>query len=398
MNIHYRFIKIILSLFLLVSFSACAETVKLTQTEMQIYTGQNFEPRDFLSDTLLNNQDIEISNGVNTDIPGEYEVTYTLGGSKAVLKVEVLKDPITLILQNAIIETRSTFNPKEFISIEDRTIDIRIDSNVDPNKAGDYIVVYSYFSLEKVLNVQVRDLEINLPQSSISIDLGSGFDPKDYITSNFPASSNLSIQNNVDTNKIGKYQVTYETETSSLVLDVNVKDVSPILTTSSASIRQGSTFDPISYLVTEDRNNKDIIIDNKVNTSVPGSYQVTYRLGEVVKTLAVTVTRTTTTTTTQPTNPTVSTSYTLKVLSLTSPVSPNENATIKVQGKAGKQYTITVYYKSGPSKADGLGSKTADANGVVSWTWRIGPRTSAGNWRITITGDGKTLNTYITVR
>ena len=89
--------------------------------------------------------------------------------------------------------------------------------------------------------------------------------------------------------------------------------------------------------------------------------------------------------------------YELSVIFLTSPVSPNENATITIKGTPGEEYSITVYYKSGPSKADGLDDKIADADGEVSWTWKIGPRTSAGDWEILISGDAESISEYITV-
>ncbi|MDR1642112.1 MAG: hypothetical protein LBT59_20680 [Clostridiales bacterium] len=40
------------------------------------------------------------------------------------------------------------------------------------------------------------------------------------------------------------------------------------------------------------------------------------------------------------------------------------------------------------SKADGLGNKTSDSNGMVSWTWKIGGRTSIGPFRATVEGGG----------
>jgi hypothetical protein len=83
----------------------------------------------------------------------------------------------------------------------------------------------------------------------------------------------------------------------------------------------------------------------------------------------------------------------LEVLSLTSPVSAGSNASIRVKTLPGANCTITVHYKSGPSSAAGLEPKAADANGEVSWRWKVGSRTSPGNWRIVVTAshDGKTV-------
>ncbi len=44
----------------------------------------------------------------------------------------------------------------------------------------------------------------------------------------------------------------------------------------------------------------------------------------------------------------------------------------------------SVIYKSGPSTAAGLGPKTAGGDGVVSWTWKVGTRTTTGTWPINI--------------
>lgn len=402
MKNRFNISKLILGLSLIFSLTACSQNIELLENEIQIYVGQQFNPEDFLVDSLKNNDSIEILNGVDLNTPGNYEVVYTLSKSQGILKVTILDDPITLTAKSIVLEAGTKFDPNDYISEESRKNNIEIISNIDLSKPGDYIVVYSYSSIEKVLDVTVKNLEILLLESSITIDFGSAFDPKDYILTDFPNSSNLEIKHNVDANKVGNYLVSYLVRDETINLNVEVKDVSPILTTSTATIKHGSTFNPLTYLIDSDRTNSNIIIDDKVDTNVSGTYLVTYKLGEITKTLSVNVSnpiqQTQPTQPTQTVTPTQPSTYNLSVISLTSPVSPNENATIIVQGKAGKQYSITVYYKSGPSSAAGLEPKVADENGRVSWTWKIGPRTTAGDWKITITGDGKTLNTSITVR
>ena len=78
-------------------------------------------------------------------------------------------------------------------------------------------------------------------------------------------------------------------------------------------------------------------------------------------------------------------------------VGRNEKATVAIIGKAGVTYDIDVYYKSGESSAKGLEDQTADANGFVSWTWKIGPSTAAGTYRIEVTGNGVSQTVYFTV-
>jgi hypothetical protein len=108
------------------------------------------------------------------------------------------------------------------------------------------------------------------------------------------------------------------------------------------------------------------------------------------------------TTTPATTTPSPTTELTLEIVSVTSPVSPGQNATLVAKIAPGAACDITVYYKSGPSTAQGLYPKTADNNGSVSWTWMVGTRTTPGSWRIVVTATlgGKTVSqtTYFTVQ
>jgi competence protein ComEC len=74
----------------------------------------------------------------------------------------------------------------------------------------------------------------------------------------------------------------------------------------------------------------------------------------------------------------------LQIVSVTSPVKPGSSATLQALTAPGATCKITVYYKSGPSKAAGLGDKAADAAGNVSWTWKVGSNTTPGTWRIVV--------------
>jgi beta-lactamase superfamily II metal-dependent hydrolase len=91
----------------------------------------------------------------------------------------------------------------------------------------------------------------------------------------------------------------------------------------------------------------------------------------------------------------------LEIASVTSPVSPGAYATLEARAPPGAQCTIAVYYKSGLSTAPGLYPKQADNNGDVSWTWKVGTRTTPGSWRIVVTAtyEGQTVSqqTYFTV-
>jgi hypothetical protein len=381
-------LKVIFLTLIIAGLTACSPDFSLTHSDVQLYVGQSFDPYVYVDENVEHDK-LNITHNVSMSIPGEYDAQYEYENVKRNLKVTVLPDPIVLSTHSLSLETGDVFSPLSYLNPSSKTQEISVVNNVNTDAEGDYIVIYSFSGIEKILNVSVKDLKISIPNSNVIIDLGSNFNPNDYIEVNIENSKKLSITNNVDSSKVGQYQVTYSNGSENKILDVTVKDASPFLTKTEVSIKQGSAFNPKDYLIQNDRDNANIIITNTVNTSKAGDYVVTYKLGSVEKTLTVTVTAVTVVT-----NP----SYKLTVVSLTSPVSPNENATIVVQGKAGQQYSIVVNYKSGPSTAAGLEPKVAGSDGRVSWTWKIGARTTAGDWRITISGDSRTVSAYITVR
>lgn len=91
-------------------------------------------------------------------------------------------------------------------------------------------------------------------------------------------------------------------------------------------------------------------------------------------------------------------SYGITVTQLTSPIGRGSNATISINTAPNTYCTITVYYKSGASTAQGLGPKNSDGNGNCSWTWKVGTRTTPGDWRIVINVQGiGQIEQYFTV-
>ena len=74
-------------------------------------------------------------------------------------------------------------------------------------------------------------------------------------------------------------------------------------------------------------------------------------------------------------------------------------ATLSIKGKPNTEYSISVYYSTAASKADGLENKTSDSNGNISWTWKVGGRTNSGTHKIVIkeaNGDTTFETSFIT--
>jgi hypothetical protein len=91
-------------------------------------------------------------------------------------------------------------------------------------------------------------------------------------------------------------------------------------------------------------------------------------------------------------------SASVRLVSVTSPASPGSHATLVAAVSRSATCSITVNYKSGPSRAQGLYPKRP-SGGRVSWTWMVGTRTTPGRWGIVVScGSAGTLRTSFVVR
>ena len=89
--------------------------------------------------------------------------------------------------------------------------------------------------------------------------------------------------------------------------------------------------------------------------------------------------------------PTSTTTSAFTILVLTSPVQAGGNAFVQIQTVAGTNCFLSYTTPSGSdSEATGLGTTTANSNGVCSWTWKIGPQTNSGTGSLAITANGTT--------
>lgn len=70
------------------------------------------------------------------------------------------------------------------------------------------------------------------------------------------------------------------------------------------------------------------------------------------------------------------------------PVRPGRKATLVIRTSPGAIVDLSVLYKSGLSQAKHLGRATADASGIVSWTWHVSGRTTPGQWSLQASGEG----------
>lgn len=87
----------------------------------------------------------------------------------------------------------------------------------------------------------------------------------------------------------------------------------------------------------------------------------------------------------------------ITITQVSSQVKRNETAIVSIKGKPNTEYSISVYYSTTASKASGLEKKQSDANGNVTWNWKIGGKTKFGTFKIVISGGGEKVETQFTV-
>lgn len=88
-------------------------------------------------------------------------------------------------------------------------------------------------------------------------------------------------------------------------------------------------------------------------------------------------------------------SASVRLVSVTSPIGAGSYATLTVAVSPAQTCSIVVYYKSGPSSAQGLYPKRGAR---ISWTWKVGTRTTPGRWPIAVScGKAGSLRTSFAV-
>jgi hypothetical protein len=77
---------------------------------------------------------------------------------------------------------------------------------------------------------------------------------------------------------------------------------------------------------------------------------------------------------------------------------PGGRASVTAQAPPGSTCSLAYTTPAGTSsRAQGLGTKTADASGTVSWSWEIGPSTRPGTGTVVVNCDGADVRSSIAI-
>ncbi|HAO5770057.1 TPA: DUF5011 domain-containing protein [Listeria monocytogenes] len=127
--------------------------------------------------------------------------------------------------------------------------------------------------------------------SNQEVGIGSQFNPGDYATASDKEDGDITsaiqvIANNVNIHEEGTYQITYQVmdskgATAEKTITVTIVNERPEITAIDQQVSLGDTFNPLEGVSAKDKEDGDItnsiqLVSNNVDTSVEGSYQVTY--------------------------------------------------------------------------------------------------------------------------
>ena len=213
------------------------------------------------------------------------------------------------------------FDPLETVSAKDKeggdlTNKIKVIKNeVDINKQGKYEVLYEVADKDGnkttkaiFVNVKPKEEVINntpvIEASDRDINEEDNFNILEKITATDKEDGDLTknikvIKNDVNVNKPGKYEVTYEVSdkegnkaTKTIFVNVkpkekeeNINNSIPNIEANDRSISLGDNFNPLEFLVATDKEDGDLtnkikVIKNEVDSNQPGKYKVTYEVAD----------------------------------------------------------------------------------------------------------------------
>lgn len=176
---------------------------------------------------------IEVTDNVDITKPGTYQATYTVEDNSRfsvskTVKVTVKGVPEPTINASDIeIPQYTSFNPKEYANavdpVEGNITDkiIVVEDNVKPDVIGEYEVTYSVTNnyqktVTKTIKVNVvKNAEPVIVANDRNILLNSTFNPKEGVTAIDKEDGNLTssiivVKDNVNSQELGTYQVTYQ--------------------------------------------------------------------------------------------------------------------------------------------------------------------------------------------
>ncbi len=283
------------------------ETIRLNPTD-------TFDPMTDIQATDKEDGDltsqIQVTNNtVQEGVPGTYEVTYEVtdsNGNKATFKrvVEVTEAPEITGEKDIQLNPTDEFSPLSGLQATDKedgdiTSQIQVTSNtVQEGVPGTYEVTYEVTDSDgntATFNrtVEVTEAPIITGEKTIQLNPSDTFNPMTDIQATDKEDGDITSQIRVINNTVregvpGTYEVMYEVTDSngnitSFTRTVVITAAPEIAGEEIVRLQVNSKFDPMSDIRATDKEDGDItnqvkIIQNNLDTSKPGAYEIVYEV------------------------------------------------------------------------------------------------------------------------
>ena len=289
-------------------------TIELGST----YTDEGATATDLSADITVTS-----TSTVDTSIVGSYTVTYTAADAsgneattvtRTVNVVDTTAPVITITGDNPVtIELGSTYTD-EGATATDLSADITVTSTstVDTSVVGSYTVTYTAADASgneaTTVTRTVNVVDTTAPvititgDNPVTIELGSTYTDEGATATDLSADITVTSTSTVDTSIVGSYTVTYTAadasgnEATTVTRTVNVVDTTaPVITITGdnpVTIELGSTYTDEGATATDLSADITVTSTSTVDTSIVGSYTVTYTAADASGNEATTVTRT----------------------------------------------------------------------------------------------------------
>ena len=290
---------------------------KTPDTNSILYTMKNSKNSDAIYDFSVNIIDKVSSNGkefykIYTDLEaGKEQFGYVLTNNFNVSNLQ----PVINVTDKTI-NIGDEFNYMDDVTAFDKengdlTNKITYIGEVDTNKAGDYKVTYTAcdnnnFHVSKTVNIKV--VGVSAPTIEASDREITQFDEFDYMNgvsakdNSGDLTKNVTYEGVVDSSKPGTYTVTYKVgnsggNTTKAIKITVIKNEKPVIEANDRDITIGEEVNLLDDIKATDKEDGilEVTYEGNVDTSKPGSYEVTYYAVDknnqkTSKTIKVTVT------------------------------------------------------------------------------------------------------------
>ncbi|MBC2266034.1 DUF5011 domain-containing protein [Listeria booriae] len=287
----------------------------ITASDKTVKKGASFDPMAGVtaSDTEDGNVTDKVTvtaNDVDTSAVGTYHVTYSVADSdgntttKTITVTVTSNDAPVITASDKTLKKGASFDPMAGVSASDTedgnvTSSVTVTANdVDTSAVGTYHVTYSVTDSDgntttKTITVTVTSNDAPvIVASDQTIKKGKAFDVMAGVSASDLEDGNVTsgitvTANDVDTNTVGTYHVTYSvtdsdgnTTTKTITVTITSNDA-PTFTTSDVYLKVGDTFNPYAGITASDTEDGDLtdridIESSNVDMTQAGTYAVEY--------------------------------------------------------------------------------------------------------------------------